>query len=376
MRRPAAAAAAAPPPLLLQPVLAPKAIQVAVRSSGGDGSRVLVVDAPARGTIADVKRLLCLPPHSICSDALALELVLKGEGAAAAVFNWFDLRLTLWRAGCILRDDAALAPAAAPQGVLFTAVLLVCGSHHAPKPPQPTCAARCAPSLPTPTAIDVSNRNAAEVHVPLYATAAAPADPSSESASSFSPAQTTAPSPAPAAAALQHGSRVRVEGLHTAPQMNGRTGVVRGVFNQETGRWTVDVAAEGAWAACRGMFHPSNLRLVPSHNFSTEWVDEGGRVWPKHVEFSRQCAKGHALAPLGERGGQADRRLMCRLCHCFCRCGCDEAASWLMCSEDVACCGEYAVCCSCARLPSAAAAACAGSDEFQTQVSCRAALFV
>jgi hypothetical protein len=45
---------------------------------------VLVVEAPARGTIADVKRLLCLPPHSVCSDASALELVLKGEGAAVA----------------------------------------------------------------------------------------------------------------------------------------------------------------------------------------------------------------------------------------------------------------------------------------------------
>jgi hypothetical protein len=32
-----------------------------------------------------VKRLLCLPPYSVCSDASALELVLKGEGAAVAV---------------------------------------------------------------------------------------------------------------------------------------------------------------------------------------------------------------------------------------------------------------------------------------------------
>ena len=66
------------------PVLAPGAIPVAVRSSGGDGSRVFLVEAAARGTIADVKRLLCLPPHSLCSDASALELVLKGEGAAVA----------------------------------------------------------------------------------------------------------------------------------------------------------------------------------------------------------------------------------------------------------------------------------------------------
>ena len=78
MQQPAPAANTA------RPVLAPHAIRVAVRSCGGDGSRVFVVEAPVRGTIADVKRLLCLPPHSVCRDASALELVLKGEGAAVA----------------------------------------------------------------------------------------------------------------------------------------------------------------------------------------------------------------------------------------------------------------------------------------------------
>ncbi len=58
--------------------------RVVVRSGGGDGSRVFVVDAPSRGTIADVKRMLCLSPHSLCSDASALELVLKGEDSTAA----------------------------------------------------------------------------------------------------------------------------------------------------------------------------------------------------------------------------------------------------------------------------------------------------
>ncbi len=81
MQQPAPAANSA------RPVLAPYAIRVAVRSCCGDGSRVFVVEAPVRSTIADVKRLLCLPPHSVCvcSDASALELVLKGEGAAVAV---------------------------------------------------------------------------------------------------------------------------------------------------------------------------------------------------------------------------------------------------------------------------------------------------
>ena len=173
----------------------------------------------------------------------------------------------------------------------------------------------------------------------------------------------------PPAKALQQGSRVRIEGLQAAPQMNGRMGVVCGGFDEETGRWTVDVAAEGARPACRGTFRAANLRLIASHNFSTEWVDEGGRVWPKIVDFSRQCAKGHALAPLGERGGLADKRLMCRLCHCFCERDCDEAASWLMCSEDAGCCGEYAVCCSCSRSASAAASASTGSEDVCILVS-------
>jgi len=42
----------------------------------------------------------------------------------------------------------------------------------------------------------------------------------------------------PPAKALQQGSRVRIEGLQAAPQMNGRMGVVRGGFDEETGRWT------------------------------------------------------------------------------------------------------------------------------------------
>jgi hypothetical protein len=81
MQQPAPAANTARP----TPAGAPDAIKVTARSSRGDGSRLFTVEAPASGTIADVKRLLCLPPHSLCSDASALELVLKGEGAAVAV---------------------------------------------------------------------------------------------------------------------------------------------------------------------------------------------------------------------------------------------------------------------------------------------------
>jgi hypothetical protein len=66
------------------PVVALDAIKATVRSSLGDGTRVIVVDVPARGKIADVKQLLCRPPHSVCRDASALVLVLKGKAAAVA----------------------------------------------------------------------------------------------------------------------------------------------------------------------------------------------------------------------------------------------------------------------------------------------------
>ena len=66
------------------PVVAPDAIQVTVRSSRGEGTRAVIVEAPASGTIADVKQLLCRPPHSMCSEASTLVLVLKGKGAAVA----------------------------------------------------------------------------------------------------------------------------------------------------------------------------------------------------------------------------------------------------------------------------------------------------
>jgi hypothetical protein len=176
----------------------------------------------------------------------------------------------------------------------------------------------------------------------------------------------------PPAKALQQGSRVRIEGLQAAPQMNGRMGVVCGGFDEEAGRWTVDVAAEGARPACRGTFRAANLRLIAPHNFSTEWVDEDGRVWRKNVDFSRECAKGHALVLLGDCGGEGGgEQLMCRLCHSFCRRDSDEAARWLTCSVVAGCCGGYAVCCSCASaLNTVAAVVPAGSDDLHTLVSC------
>jgi hypothetical protein len=172
-------------------------------------------------------------------------------------------------------------------------------------------------------------------------------------------------------ATVTEGCRVLIEGLQTNPQYNGRTGVVCGAFNQVSGRWTVQISSNGAQLPCSGAFRPSNLRAILSHDFATEWVDEEGRVWPKNVDFSRECAKGHVLAPLGDCGGDdGGMQLMCRLCHCFCERDSDEAASWLVCSVHMGCCGGYAVCCSCASAPRAAVAVSADSDGFCTLVSC------
>ncbi len=231
------------------------------------------------------------------------------------------------------------------------------------------------PCVSTPAAIDGTSRDAASRALsPPAATVAAAASGLDHrpSRSSESPTKATTQAPAPAAATVREGSRVRIEGLQAARDMNGRTGVVCGALDEESGRWTVQIDADGARAACRGTFCAANLRVIPSHDFGTEWVDEEGRVWRKNVDFSRECAKGHALALVGDCGGDGGgMRLMCRLCHSFCARGSDEAASWLTCSVVAGCCGGYAVCSICARAPSAAAAvAPADCDDFCTLVSC------
>ena len=68
----------------VRPAVVPVAIKVMVRSSRGDSIRLFAVEAPASGTIADVKQLLCRPPHSMCSDASTIVLVLKGKSTAVA----------------------------------------------------------------------------------------------------------------------------------------------------------------------------------------------------------------------------------------------------------------------------------------------------
>ncbi len=56
------------------------ASKVTVRSARGDGTRLFVVNA-AIGSVAEVKQLLCRPPHSLCTDASFLLLVAKGDSA-------------------------------------------------------------------------------------------------------------------------------------------------------------------------------------------------------------------------------------------------------------------------------------------------------
>ena len=60
--------------------MADTASKVTVRSARGDGTRLFVVDA-AIGSVAEVKQLLCRPPHSLCSDASFLVLVVNGDCA-------------------------------------------------------------------------------------------------------------------------------------------------------------------------------------------------------------------------------------------------------------------------------------------------------
>jgi hypothetical protein len=176
---------------------------------------------------------------------------------------------------------------------------------------------------------------------------------------------------------VREGSRVRIEGLQAKPEMNGRRGVVRGAYNAQSGRWTVEVAADEAGAACLGTFRPANLCVIeecagsappsPAVNVATEWLDELGCVCPKAVDYASQCPKGHALVPLADGGcGAAAQRVMCRICHTHAES--EQAALWLECSV-AGCCAGYAVCDGCVRALHQAPAAVAAGEGFSSQVN-------
>jgi hypothetical protein len=238
----------------------------------------------------------------------------------------------------VLQNEITLASVALTVGSTITAIILMPGSHrHVRQKPTASLASHA--------------------HQVAYSATAC-----------RSPSISTTHSPAPAAV-IKEGGRVCIENLLAKPELNGRTGVVCGAFNQESGRWRIDGDADGAKPSFRGYFRPNNLRALSSHDAGSQWLDEDGRAWPKNVDFSRQCCKGHTLALLGDCGGCfGDDTLMCRLCLSLCERDSEKAATWLMCSFDAGCCGGYAVCCICARAPSTAAVVPEGHDDFRTLV--------
>ena len=161
------------------------------------------------------------------------------------------------------------------------------------------------------------------------------------------PAATNAPAHSVSALqgmALGKGSRVVIGGLVSSPEMNGRIGVICGDLSPQNGRFTVKISADGARPGVLGTFSPANLS-VHKHNPSMEWLDEDGLVCPKNVNFSRECAKGHALLSFCTDGlNRSANMLMCRVCHIVAK---SDLGAWLVCSI-AGCCGGYAVCGSCA----------------------------
>jgi hypothetical protein len=212
----------------------------------------------------------------------------------------------------------------------------------------------------------------------------------------FSSTKTNPATPVPSAAAVREGSRVRIEGLQAKPEMNGRTGLVRGAFDSQSGRWTVEVAADEAGPSSLFSFRPANLCVIeecassappsPAVNVATEWLDELGCVCPKAVDYASQCPKGHALVPFaafsvavrvyqmrhaGGICGALEEDIIishiCRICHT--RAECEQAKKhWLMCSV-AGCCAGYTVCDGCVRALHQAPAAVAAGEGFSSQVN-------
>jgi hypothetical protein len=183
------------------------------------------------------------------------------------------------------------------------------------------------------------------------------------------PAATDAP--AHYVSALQgmgKGSRVVVKGLVCSLEMNGRTGAICGDFSPQDGRATVKICADGVRPGVIGTFLPANLSMY-KHNLSIEWLDEDGLVCPKNVNFSRECAKGHALSSFCTDGlNRSPNMLMCRVCHIA---AASDLGAWLVCSI-ADCCGGYAVCGSCASASNTSSPGFAppANDEFCMQVFC------
>ena len=65
----------------------------------------------------------------------------------------------------------------------------------------------------------------------------------------------------PPSETLQDGSRVCIEGLQAKPELNGRKGVIRGAFRQDSGRWTVEIDADDKGPNVQVSMRPANLKV-------------------------------------------------------------------------------------------------------------------
>ena len=201
----------------------------------------------------------------------------------------------------------------------------------------------------------------------------------------FSSTKANPATPSAAAVPLRDGSRVRIEGLQAKPEMNGRTGVVRGAFDAQSERWTVEVTADELCPSSLFSFRPANLCVIdmrpssappkPAVNVATEWLDELCCVCPKAVDYASQCPKGHALVPFAVFSvgifGASEQDIiishMCRICHT--RSESEQAEThWLVCSEP-GCCAGYAVCDGCISELHQAPVAVAAGEGFSSQVN-------
>jgi hypothetical protein len=62
----------------------PNRLHFDVRSSRGDAKAIVRVEAESGSSAADVKRLLCIPPHNLCAEPQRVVLVHKGTVAPAS----------------------------------------------------------------------------------------------------------------------------------------------------------------------------------------------------------------------------------------------------------------------------------------------------
>ena len=113
--------------------------------------------------------------------------------------------------------------------------------------------------------------------------------------------------------------------------------------------------------------------VTPSIDFTSEWLDEDGRVCAKNVDYATQCPKGHSLVPFSiyssSAAAQAQQRLLCRICHESAeRDHVSPSPGWFLCCV-VGCCGGYAVCGSCVSALSGVLPAAASSDDVPVLVS-------